>query len=171
MTHDARSEQTLLIVFADITRFRHHARGLPDLELAEILDAYYRFVEDLAMHAAGQVLKFMGDGFLAVWMPDQIVAGLEALPILKREIDAWWSNHHWDSRLMIRAHVGVAVVGPFGATGRLDVIGNAVNHTATLPAQSISLSAEAHARLPVDARPNWQPQAAGTFYVPRADFT
>jgi class 3 adenylate cyclase len=169
MTHPARSEQTLLIVFADITRFVHHARGVEDLELAEMLDGYYKLVEDLALHASGQILKFMGDGFLAVWLREQIAAGLDALPILKREIDAWWANHHWDSRLVIRAHVGSAVLGPYGNEGRLDAIGNAVNKAATLPARTISLSSDAWLQLAPEARAAYQAQAGGSFYTPKAD--
>lgn len=165
----ARSEHPLLIVFADITRFQHHARGVEDLALADLLDAYYRFTEDIVLRAGGQVVKFMGDEYLAVWINDQIQAGLAALPIIKREADAWWATHQWDSRLIIKAHVGTAVAGTFGNEGRFDVIGNAVNHAATLPARTISLSGDAYNALDAAAQLAWQPQAGGAFYTPRTD--
>lgn len=165
----SRSEHQLLIVFADITRYQHHARGLADTDLADLLDSYYRFTEDLALRASGQIIKFMGDAFLAIWMEDQIPTGLAALHVMKREIDAWWATHEWDSRLVIKAHVGTAVVGTFGNESRFDVIGNAVNVTAVLPARTISLSAEAYAALAADAQLHWQAQAGATFYTPRAD--
>lgn len=165
----ARSEHTLLIVFADITRFQHHARGLDDTALADLLDAYYRFTEDLALRASGQIVKFMGDEFLAVWIDDQIPTGLAALQVIKREVDSWWTNHEWDSRLIIKAHVGRAVIGTFGNESRFDVIGNAVNHAATIPARTISLSGDAYNALDAAAQTAWQPQASGAFYTPKAD--
>lgn len=165
----SRSEHQVLIVFADITRFQHHARGLEDMALADLLDAYYRFTEDLALRASGQIIKFMGDEFLAIWMDNQVPTGLAALHVIKREIDSWWATHEWDSRLIIKAHVGTAVVGTFGNESRFDVIGNNVNITATLPARTISLSAEAYAALDAAAQPHWAPQASGAFYTPRTD--
>lgn len=58
---------------------------------------------------------------------------MEGLPALKCDIDAWWAAR--------------VVVGPFGAEARFDVIGNEVNVAATLPARTVSLSAEAFRRL------------------------
>ncbi len=71
---------------------------------------------------------------------------------LKRDIDAWWAAKGWDSRVVLKAHFGRAVVGPFGADARFDVIGNEVNVAATLPARTVSLSAEAFRRLENDRR-------------------
>lgn len=161
----ARSEHRLLIVFADITRFQHHARGLDDLALADLLDGYYRYTEELALRASGQIVKFMGDAFLAIWMDAQIPTGLAALHIIKREVDAWWANHQWDSRLILKAHVGTAVVGTFGNESRFDAIGNAVNAAADLPAGAITLSRDAYAALDPAAQRHWQPQDGGAHYV------
>jgi adenylate cyclase len=162
-----RSEQQLLIVFADITRFQVNARGLTDLALADLIDAYYHRVETLVLHASGQVLKFMGDGFLAVWPHDQAAAGVAALTPLKREIDAWWATHGWDSRLIVKAHFGRAVIGGFGQEGHVDVLGNAVNATAVLPGRSITLSPDAFALLDPAAQEAWQPDTTAPVFIPR----
>jgi len=61
---------------------------------------------------------------------------------LKRAVDAWWAAKGWDSRVILKAHFGRAVIGPFGTDARFDVIGNEVNVAATLPARTVSLSAE-----------------------------
>ena len=45
--------------------------------------------------------------------------------------------------MVLKAHLGRAVIGPFGTEARFDVIGNEVNVAATLPARTVSLSAEA----------------------------
>lgn len=162
-----RSEQQLLIVFGDITGFQDHTRDLDDVALADLLDAYYRFTEELMLRASGQIVKFMGDAFLAIWISDQIPAGLAALPIIKREVDSWFTNHAWDSRLIIKAHVGSAVLGAYGNENRLDAIGHAVSATANLPAASITLSADAFDRLDEPSKPAWQPEPGMTHYTPR----
>src|SRR6185503_5703528 len=83
----------------------------PDATLADLLDAYYRHAESLVAAAGGRVVKFMGDAFLAVWPEARAGDGVEALPALKRDIDAWWAAKSWDSRVVLKAHFGRAVGG------------------------------------------------------------
>ena len=164
-----RAEQPLLIVFADITRFMHNARGTPDAALAELLDAYYRFAGSEVAKAGGQVVKFMGDAFLAVWREADAAAGAAALPEVKKSIDSWWAGKGWDSRLVVKAHFGSAVAGPFGVEGHFDVIGNEVNTAATLPARTVTLSAEAFRCLGESERKAWKKHTAPTVYIPAED--
>lgn len=165
----ARAEQPLFLVFADLTRFMVNARSQPDAALAETLDAYYRFAEEQVAGAGGRLVKFMGDAFLAVWAEEEAGAGAAALPEVKRRVDAWWSAKGWDSRVVLKAHFGTAVAGPFGLEGRFDVIGNEVNTAATLPARTVSLSAEAFRRLGADERKAWKKHTAPVVYIPAGD--
>jgi class 3 adenylate cyclase len=77
-----------------------------------------RVAEGLVSAAGGRVVKFMGDAFLAVWPETGAGDGVESLPALKRDIDAWWAARGWDSRVVPKAHFGHAVAGPFGADAR-----------------------------------------------------
>jgi class 3 adenylate cyclase len=164
-----RTEKALLIVFADLTRFMVNSRGTPDGTLAERLDGYYRHAEKLVATLGGRVVKFMGDAFLAVWPEERAGAGVAALPELKRDIDAWWSAQGWDSRVVVKAHFGRAVVGPFGGEARFDVIGNEVNVAATLPARSVSLSAEAFRCLENGERRAFKKHTPPVIYIPVDD--
>lgn len=165
----SRVEQSVLIVFADLTRFMVNARSTPDAALADLLDGYYRRAEALVSAAGGRIVKFMGDAFLAVWPEARAGSGVEALPVLKRDIDAWWAAKGWDSRVVLKAHFGRAVVGPFGADARFDVIGNEVNIAATLPARTVSLSAEAFRRLEDDGRRAFRKHTGPVVYIPVDD--
>jgi len=164
-----RTETPLLIVFADLTRFMVNSRGTPDAALAELLDGYYRHAEGAVAAAGGRVVKFMGDAFLAIWSEDGAGAGVAALPAIKRGIDAWWAAKGWDSRVVVKAHFGPAIAGAFGADGRFDVIGNEVNIAATLPARTVSVSAEAFRRLESDARRAFQRHTPPVVYIPVDD--
>ncbi|MCE9581579.1 MAG: adenylate/guanylate cyclase domain-containing protein [Planctomycetes bacterium] len=164
-----RSEQPLLIVFADITRFQHNARGTPDTALADLMDAYYRFAEAQIAGSGGRLVKFMGDAFLATWPEDRAAAGVAALQSVKQNIDAWWAGKGWDSRVVIKAHFGTVVAGPFGVEGRFDVIGNEVNIAATLPARTIAMSPEAFRCLGAAERKEWKKHTAQVVYIPGED--
>jgi len=165
----SRVEQAVLIVFADLTRFMANSRSTPDAALAELLDGYYRYAEGLVATAGGRVVKFMGDAFLAVWPEAGAGDGVGALPVLKRDIDAWWVAKGWDSRVVLKAHFGRAVTGPFGAEARFDVIGNEVNVAATLPARTVSLSAEAFRCLDDGKRRAFRKHSAPVVYIPVDD--
>jgi len=165
----ARAETALLIVFADLTRFMVNSRGTPAGALAELLDGYYRHAERLVSTIGGRVIKFMGDAFLAVWPEERAGAGVAALPALKRDIDAWWAAQGWDSRVVVKAHFGRAVIGPFGAHEHLDVIGSEVNVAATLPVRTVSLSAEAFRCLQNGDRKAYKKHTAPVVYIPVDD--
>lgn len=165
----ARTEQALLIVFADLTRFPVNARATPAGPLAELLDGYYRHAESGVAALGGRLVKFMGDAFLAVWAEERAGAGAAALPALKRDIDAWWAARGWDSRVVVKAHFGRAVAGPFGQGERFDVIGSEVNLAATLPARTVSLSAEAFRCLEGGERKAYRKHTAPVVYIPVDD--
>lgn len=169
LSSPVRAEQDLLIVFADITRFQHNARGTPDVALAELMDAYYRFAEGEVSRSGGKLVKFIGDAMLAVWPEEAASAGVASLPVVKKNIDAWWAGKGWDSRLVVKAHFGRCVAGPFGTEGRFDVIGNEVNTAATLPARTISLSTEAFRRLDEAGRKAWKKHTEPVVYIPSED--
>jgi class 3 adenylate cyclase len=165
----ARAETALLMVFADLTRFMANSRSTPAGALAELFDGYYRHADALVSTAGGRIVKFMGDAFLAVWPEERAGAGAAALPAVKRDIDAWWAARGWDSRVVIKAHFGRAVAGPFGRDGRFDVIGTEVNVAAILPARTVSLSAEAFRCLENGERRAYRKHTAPVVYIPVDD--
>jgi class 3 adenylate cyclase len=165
----ARTEQALLIVFADLTRFMANSHSTPAGTLAELLDAYYRHAEGLVSTVGGRVVKFMGDAFLAVWPEERAGAGAAALSGIKRDIDAWWAAQGWDSRVVVKAHFGLAAVGPFGQDEHFDVVGSEVNVAATLPARTVSLSAEAFRCLKNGERKAYKKHTAPVVYIPVDD--
>lgn len=65
--------------------------------------------------------------------------------------------------------LGRAVAGPFGRDERFDVIGNEVNVAATLPARTLSLSAEAFRCLASAERAGFKKHTAPVVYIPVDD--
>lgn len=164
-----RVSQRLLIVFGDITRFQMIARKMPNVEIAETMHAYYQRVGALVRASNGRVVKFMGDAFLAVWSAEDAPRAAASLAAIKRGVDAFFAERRWESRLVLKAHFGEAVAGPFGDDQRFDVIGNDVNIAATLPARTIAISPEAFRCLAHEDRTSWKKHTPQVVYVPSDD--
>ena len=169
--HDggARAPEHFLIVFGDITRFQAHARGMPDVELAETMDEFYRCAGAAVRASRGRIIKFIGDAFLAVWSAADASRGAASLPTIKGAVDAFFVARKWESRLVLKAHYGEAIAGPYGEDMRFDLIGNQVNIAATLPSRTIALTPEAFRLLSPDERRSWKKHTVQVIYFPEDD--
>ena len=72
-------------------------------------------------------------------------------------------------RVVVKAHFGRAAVGPFGQDEHFDVVGSEVNVAATLPARTVSLSAEAFRCLKNGERKAYKKHTAPMVYIPVDD--
>lgn len=156
-----------LIVFIDLTRFKVQAQQTDDLVLADGLDAYYLAVGAAVAAAGGIVVKTIGDAMLLVFPEDAVDRGVTALLDLKPDVDRLFSERGWECRLMIKAHFGTAVAGPFGGTAepRFDVIGKDVNTAALLPSGPLTLSADAFEKLGSGMRTRFTKHAPPVAYM------
>lgn len=144
-----RAEVDLLVSFADLTRFEVTSRGMEPRQLAEWMQSHY---ERCAVHvddAGGRVVKFIGDAMLAVFPPERADEGVRALLALKRDTDEKMEAAGLPPRLIVKAHFGPVIAGPYGARGdtRFDVLGVTVNTTARLESRGMSISADAFRKL------------------------
>jgi adenylate cyclase len=135
-----RRDLDAVILFADLRDFTNMALTWNVDRLLQALDAYYQALVDAITIADGEVLKFVGDGLLAVF-PIGTGADLEetcrrafAATLGAREAMAAVNQARGAMglpRLDFGAalHVGRVIYGNIGGAGRLDftVIGPAVN--------------------------------------------
>jgi class 3 adenylate cyclase len=164
-----RGELPLLIAFLDLTRFAAMSQRASDEDLAAILDDYYRLVDHHIGAAGGHVVKFMGDGALVVFHESAADAAVEAMIALKEAVDDAMDHLGWECRLMVKAHTGTAVVGRFGAEGRIDVIGQAVNTAAMLDSTGVALSVDAFRSLGKEARTRFRKHSPPITYIRHED--
>jgi adenylate cyclase len=123
-----------VIMVTDLRGFTSLADRLPAEALIGLLDDYFQVVASAVQMHGGTVLKFIGDGVLAVFStdgePDQAAA--RAAVAAARRIVAALAAHKIDGqpiRAGIALHVGTVLYGNVGSSDRLDftVIGPAVN--------------------------------------------
>jgi adenylate cyclase len=168
---DQRPEVPLLVAFIDLTRFGAQSGRVSDAALAETLDAYYEQVAAAIEAGGGRLVKFVGDGALAVFGQDGVDRGVQTLLDLKDEIDAFMAARQWECRLAIKVHFGSAVAGLFGPADakRFDVVGKTVNTAATLDSTGVTLSVTAFRKLGPELRRRFRKHTPPVTYIRHED--
>jgi adenylate cyclase len=133
-----------VLMATDLRGFTALSDRLPGEELIELLDDYFEAVTQPVQSEGGEVLKFIGDGVLAIFAVgarseteatgaalDAAQASLQRLDVLNRNRTA---ARRAPLKVGIGMHLGEVFYGNVGATDRLDftVIGPAVNLTSRL---------------------------------------
>ena len=120
------------------------SQRLNETDYAEALNRYFDCVAGAVLDHGGEVLKFVGDGVLAIF---PIVDGLRpasdmCAAALSAAKDAFARAAKLDDpqKFGVALHVGNVVYGNVGTTGRLD-------YTATGPAVALTCRSESFTRL------------------------
>jgi adenylate cyclase len=127
------------ILYADVRGFTAASDSLPSAEIIEMLNDYFEIMSQPIEERGGEILKFIGDGLLAIFpLGRDSVAG-EADAALKAAMEAQTllrsrnalREKHGKPRIehALGLHVGDVSYGNIGSPTRLDftVIGPAVN--------------------------------------------
>jgi adenylate cyclase len=144
------------MLLSDMKGFTALADTLPGEQLIEILNAYFDCQVPAIQAYDGEILKYMGDGLLAIFEPregarDLVGACADALGAA-REARARLAAHNAAEResgrpvlgIRLALHVGEVLYGNIGAAGRLDftVVGPGVNLVARLETMASELGRE-----------------------------
>jgi adenylate cyclase len=124
----------------DMRGFTALSDRLPGDEVIGLLDDYFDAVVTPIQKRKGEILKFMGDGVLAIFPAEEdddfsaasgqaLEAALEGLEALGAVNKARRTTDRTEVRIGIGLHLGEVIYGNVGAADRLDftVIGPAVN--------------------------------------------
>jgi len=138
------SSQTIpaVIWYFDLKGFTKLSESLPGTAIIEMLNDYFAEAVDVVESHGGNVLKFMGDGLLAIFDMDQIPDARRVAVEAALELrDAFGSLNErraagdlTTTGFTLSLHAGDVLYGNIGGKTRLDftVIGPAVNTTARI---------------------------------------
>ena len=132
--------------YADIRAFTARADTTPGAAVIELLDEVFEALTASLRPRGGQVLKFLGDGMLAIFRFEEaekiatcrraLEAAAEAMRAVDRLNAARRKEGKADVTVDLALHLGEVMYGNVGAVDRLDftVIGPAVNEVARIEA-------------------------------------
>jgi adenylate cyclase len=122
------------ILFCDLRGFTGMSERLDEADLFAALDRYFEAVVEAVRGGGGDVLKFLGDGILAIFpveasRTDACRAALEAVAEARKRLAAAAAADGTPLAFIATLHVGQVVYGNIGSPDRLDftVLGPAVN--------------------------------------------
>ena len=134
-----------VIWYCDLRGFTRASDMLPRDAIIALLNDYFDTMGNIVTAAGGEILKFMGDGMLAIFpVPapgERNDTALRAVRAAASAVDAMLVLNRIRSaegemtvRFGLALHIGEVMFGNIGASQRLDftVIGPAVNHAARL---------------------------------------
>lgn len=126
----------------DLSGFTSLSERIPGHQMIALLNDYFAVAVAVIQEHGGHVLKFMGDGILAIFDLGDITrdatAALEAASKLRQRIAALNARREAEGLIAtgftLALHAGEVLYGNIGAENRLDftVIGPAVNQTARI---------------------------------------
>ena len=169
MSTPARSVQSLVLGAFDLSGFLRATQDFDDVPLAELLDRVYGTIGGGVAGSGGRMVKYLGDGGLAVWPTDRADAALEAALQMRTAIAAGLERDGVRSQLVCRLHAADVVAGDFGPERWFDVIGTEVFTLFRLPARTVAVSAEAFRRLSPESRTRLKKHTEPVVYIPVGD--
>lgn len=119
----------LSILFSDIANFTNISEGLDSKELATFMNKYFEAAVSECVHPVnGTVIKFIGDAIFAIWnapelQPNHRELACRGALLLRDRLKAdefTLRRGDYVTRTRIGLHTGVAVVGNFGSSTRVD---------------------------------------------------
>jgi adenylate cyclase len=159
-----------MLWYADIRGFTTMADDMPGPDVIELLDDVFETLATCLRPRGAQILKFMGDGMLAIFPFEDVRPqetcrqGLDAAVEAMREIDRMNGMRRAAGKrpaaVDLALHLGEVLYGNVGAADRLDftVIGPAVNEVARIETlceplgRNVLVSAELAAAVGQDCR-------------------
>ena len=152
MTRGSSRSIRAVIFFCDLRGFTALSERLGREALLGLLNDYFEVMAGRVSRAGGEVLKFMGDGMLAIFrIGDEepldeacarsLIAAFEATHELDSVNERRRQRGNAEIRAGIALHLGTVLYGNIGAEDRLDftVVGPAVNLAARIEALTTAL--------------------------------
>lgn len=133
-------ERELAIMFADIESFTTISESMEPRQVVEMLNDVFDIVSQIIYQNGGDIDKFIGDAFLAVF--DSPAAGLFSAIMIQDELGAFNERRERRGEPVLKfrlgIHYGKVIRGSVGGTLRFDntLIGDPINTTQRLEAAS-----------------------------------
>jgi adenylate cyclase len=159
-------ERPLVIVLADLARFTQAVAGLSLQQLVAVVDAFYGAADGVVSEHRGRVVKFVGDGCLAVFEPADVLPALYAVEALRTRVKAIGVTHGLEMDLGANVHLSTVAEARVGAHRGYEIVGMGVVHTFRMGGGAgTRISEPVYRKLPSDRRSGWRKHQPPATYV------
>lgn len=162
------TETKLCLLTADLAGFARACTSKGALEIAQFLNAWYRQAGPLITARGGRVVKWMGDGVLAVFPEAAVLAAVDTATALRTKLGELRVDAQWRVDLGANVHIAIVAEGQFGPDDdlRYDVFGSGVNHLFLMGGgPGIRISEPVYRQLPNEIRDAWNKQRPPATYT------
>jgi class 3 adenylate cyclase len=151
------TERKLVLLVIDLAGTTRLVARFESTELAELIDAFYAACGGAVQAHGGKIVKFIGDGCLAVFPEGEGVAAVDAAFDIHRGLDAIRNEWKIDAEIGVNIHQSVVAEGEFAPDGAYDVTGTGVFHTFRMGGgPGMRISEPIYRQLPNDRRGPWE---------------
>jgi adenylate cyclase len=149
-------ERQLVILMVDLARFTHAAAGMDSFAVAGLIDRFYTAASAAVIGHGGRVVKYLGDGCLAVFPSDGAVDAVDCVDDLNLLVDELGATLDADLELGANIHLCTVVEGEFGPDGVYDIVGTGVIHAFRMGSgPGVRVSEPVYRKLPSARRSPW----------------
>ena len=150
-------ERPLVMVLADLARFTQVISELSLRETAAVLDGFYRAAEDVVADAGGRVVKFVGDGCLAAFGPDDVLAALDTVDLLAERVRGLGARQGVGMEVGANVHLATVAEVRLGIGPVAELVGMGVVHTYRMGGgPGVRISEPVYRKLPSERRSTWR---------------
>lgn len=165
------SERRLVMVMVDLAGFTKAIAPLSSMQLAELVDDFYKLGAEAIERTGGRVVKFVGDGCLAVYDDSQAATAVRCVQALRDAVRSLGSRYGIALDIGANVHLSVVVEGEYGdgPSRGYDIIGAGVIHVYRMGAGAgVRISEPVYRQLPNDERGPWKKQQPPATYTLQA---
>ncbi len=159
-------ERQLVTVVVDLARFTQAVAGMDAMDMANLIDRFYNGVSTAITQHGGRVVKYLGDGCLAVFPAEGALPAIDAVDAIRLQVLDLATEFRLDLEMGANIHSCTVAEGEFGVDDAYDVIGMGLVHTFRMASGAgVRISEPVYRKLPSDRRGAWskhQPPATYT---------
>ncbi len=130
------------------------------------LDGYYSLCSKHITAHGGEVIKYIGDGCLAMFDEAEIIEAIDAVCAIRSEFAEFCDSVAvTPTDVRVAVHTGEIIVGGFGPEGYKDILGKTINILFSMRGRGITITEQVYRKLPSDKRSPWKKQGGHVVYV------
>ncbi len=167
-TRSVLVERRRVMLMVDLAGFTRAVAALSATELAQLVDRFYCLAAEAVESAGGEVVKYVGDGCLAIFDEADAVAAVACARGLAGPVATLGRDFSIDLDVGANIHLSVVVEGEFGrgASRSHDIIGPGVIHTFRMGAgPGVRISEPVYRKQPNDQRSKWKKRQPPATYT------